>query len=331
MSTAAGAAKDTTTGVKQALAAADASPRVPAVPEPTKSSPEGVAPIIAAVEQTAGQATHAVVPVVTDTLQTAASVTKTVERATGTLQSAAPIAVAVERVTGTLHVAGDLSEPVTRTVDRTAGTLTAPATETLRTGAGRPAPVADTVRRATERVAPPRLVVPPVVRDLPPRVAPDIVAPAGREPVSPVIPLRAGITRPPLPPAAIVGTLRPALPGGLSAGPPPAAHVVLVVPPAGSGARHVGTVLPAMPAPDAVRGRAASGQAAVDAPGSPAPPAAPSGAGSGPAGAAASSAASLFAVLCLGGVLAAWLLWRLPLSPATRRPAAFSWLLERPG
>ena len=49
------------------------------------------------------------------------------------------------------------------------------------------------------------------------------------------------------------------------------------------------------------------------------------------AGAAASSAVSLFAVLCLSGVLAAWLLWRLLLAAATRRPAAFSWLVERPG
>jgi hypothetical protein len=242
-------------------------------------------------------------------------------------------------------------------VERATGATVSPVIDTVRTAAEQLAPVADVVRRTTERVAPPAHVVPPALPALLPPAAGQGVPPIRHKPAS-VIPLRPGITRPPLPPAAIAGPAASEVRAGTTFTPQSetvaaiqADPRVLTVPPAGSGARRAGTVLPALPAPDAVRGGEASfdvlgrlAPAAATAgasfrprvarhsdPTGPAAPASPAGAGAGAAGAASSSAVSLFAVLCLSGVLAAWLLWRLLPAPAVRRPAAFSWLLERPG
>jgi hypothetical protein len=380
VSTAAGAATDTKTGVKQALAAADSSPRVPAASasEPPPADPVGqaAAPVTKTVDRTAGAVTQIAAPAAKTVDRTAGAVTqsaapagKAVDRTAGAVtQSAAPAGKAVDRTAGAVTQS---AAPAAKTADRTAqavaaattgveratGGTVSPVIDPVRTAAEQLAPVADVVRRTTERVAPPAHVVPPALPALLPPAAGQGVPPIRHKPAS-VIPLRPGITRPPLPPAAIAGPAASEVRAGTTFTPQSetvaaiqADPRVLTVPPAGSGARRAGTVLPALPAPDAVRGGEASfdvlgrlAPAAATAgasfrprvarhsdPTGPAAPASPAGAGAGAAGAASSSAVSLFAVLCLSGVLAAWLLWRLLPAPAVRRPAAFSWLLERPG
>ena len=189
-----------------------------------------------------------------------------------------------------------------------------------------------------------RDVVPPVARDVVPPVVPDeprpVPAPA---PASGAVPAQPALA--PIAPAVLPGpgpiAAEPAQRGGVRSGSSVATgpRPLTVTPAAATVQPRLDPFSDLAPvASSAPAGAASSGpdrDGAVPAPGglagAPGAPSSPTGAGAGAAGGAAASGPSLFVVLCLCGALAAWLLTRLVPAPATCRPAAFSWLLERPG